>query len=281
MTRERATADRPRAAGGRSAQTASAGLTATKGQSAGAAPSAAAGPSAAAAPEDRSGELWKAACFVFAGVAIVAGMAWALLGSSLLVVRSVQVTGVHLESRADVLRAAGIQRGTPLIRINGAMVARRVEQLTQIQSAQVSRDWPDTIVISVQERVPALAVAEHGGFGLIDEFGVIAREASVRPPGMPLLTTPALRPGTSLRGSPAVRAAVTVLRELPPQLRRRVTSVSAPSADAVTLRLGRAGTVLWGGSDRTAAKARELSILMRGKARTYDVSDPDVAVTGG
>jgi cell division protein FtsQ len=263
MTRERATAERPRAAGGRPAQPASAA------------------PSPAAEPRGGGGELWKAACFVFAGVAIIAGMAWALLGSSLLVVRSVQVTGVHMVSRADVLRAAGIQRGIPLIRINGALVAHRVEQLTQIQSAHVSRDWPDTVVIAVQERVPALAVAEPGGFGLVDEFGVIVRGASVRPPGMPLLTAPEPGPGTSLRGSPAVRAAVTVLRDLPPLLRGRVKSVSAPSADSVTLQLTRGVTVLWGGSDRSAAKAAELSVLIRAKARFYDVSDPDDAVTGG
>ena len=64
-------------------------------------------------------------------------------------------------SRAEVLGAAGIRGGTPLIRINTSMVARRVERLTQVQSAHVSRAWPDTIVIVIQERTPALAVARR------------------------------------------------------------------------------------------------------------------------
>ena len=34
-------------------------------------------------------------------------------------------------------------------------------------------------------------------------------------------------------------------------------------------------------SDRAAPKLRELSILMRARARYYDVSDPAVAVTEG
>ncbi|MGD0373983.1 MAG: FtsQ-type POTRA domain-containing protein [Streptosporangiaceae bacterium] len=229
----------------------------------------------------REGELWKAACFVFAAVAIVAGLAWALLGSSLLVVRSVQVTGERQVSRAEVLQAAGIRLGTPLIRVNTTKVARRVEQLTQVQSAKVSRDWPDKVVISVQERSPALAVAMQGGFGLIDGFGVVVREEARKPPAMPLLTAPVPGAGTSLRGSPAVRAAVAVVRELPAQLRHRVKSVSAPSATAVTLQLTRGITILWGGSDRPAAKVSELSILMRAHASYYDVSDPSVAVTGG
>jgi cell division protein FtsQ len=234
---------------------------------------------ASGARRERASERWRAACFVFAAVAIVGGLAWALLGSSLLVVRSVQVTGVHLVSKAAVLRAAGIQHGTPLIQINGASVARRVEKLIPVQSAQVSRDWPDKIVITVQERTPAFAVAVGGGFGLIDESGVIVRELPAKPSGMPRLTVSVPASGVSLRGSPAVRAAVLVLHELPAKLRDRVRTVNAPSADAVTVRLSHGVTILWGGSDRAAAKARELSILMRAKAHYYDVSDPTIAVT--
>jgi len=229
----------------------------------------------------REGELWKAACFAFAAVAIVAGLAWALLGSSLLVVRSVRVTGVHTVTTAEVLDAAGIRDGTPLIRINTSVVARRVERLIPVQSAHVSRDWPDKIVISVQERTPALAVAEPGGFGLVDKFGIIVRQTASKPPAMPLLTAPVPGPGASLRGSPAVRAAVTVVQELPSRLRRRVKSVSAQAASAVTLQLAGGVEILWGGSDRAAPKLRELAILMRAHAHYYDVSDPTVAVTGG
>ena len=232
------------------------------------------------AGQGRESELWKAACFVLAALAIVAGLAWALLGSSLLVVRSVQVTGERQVTMAEVLHAAGIQVGMPLIRINTTGVARRVEQLTQVQSATVRRDWPDKVVISVVERTPALAVTMQGGFGLVDGYGVVVREEARKPPAMPLLTAPAPGAGTSLRGNPAVRAAVTVLGELSAQLRGRVKSVSAPSAAAVTLQLTRGVTVLWGGGDRGVAKLSELSVLMRTHASHYDVSDPSVAVTG-
>src|SRR5258708_9064260 len=88
--------------------------------------------------------------------AIVVGAIWALLGSSLLVVRSVAVTGIHLVPRAEVLQAAGIEPGTPLARINPASVAQRVERITQVQSAQVSRHWPEAVVIPLQALTPAL-----------------------------------------------------------------------------------------------------------------------------
>ncbi len=220
----------------------------------------------------------KAVLFALAAVVIAAVAVWALLGSGLFVVRSVTVTGAGAVPRAEVLRAAGIKPGTPLARVDTAAVARRVEQLTQVQSAQVSRDWPDSVTIVIRERTPVLAVASDGGFALVDRFGVVLGHVTRRPAGMVLLTTAA--DPNSLRGSPAVGAAVTVLRQLPPSIRRLVRAVAAPSPDAVTLDLRGGITVLWGGTSQ-AAKAAELEILMRTKASSYDLSDPNTAVTGG
>ncbi|HTS98446.1 MAG TPA: FtsQ-type POTRA domain-containing protein [Streptosporangiaceae bacterium] len=247
------------------------------------------GPPGAAAPAalpgarpGQSGGPWKAAFFAVAAVAIVAAAAWALLGSSVLVVRSVTVTGTAggaAVTRAEVLRAAGVALGTPLVRVNTAAVARRVESITQVQSAQVTRDWPDSVVIAIRERTPALAVATAGGFALVDRFGVMVSEVAARPPGLVLLA--GVANPAALRGSPAVRAAVTVLGQLPPQIRDRVLAVSAPSAETVTLDLRGGVTVLWGGTDRPAAKAAELAILMRTRASSYDLSNPGTAVAGG
>jgi cell division protein FtsQ len=212
-------------------------------------------------------------------VAIVVAAAWALLGSSLLVVRSVAVTGTDAVPRAEVLRAAGIRPGTPLVRVDTAAVARRVERLNQVQSAQVAVHWPDSVVITVRPRTPALAVAADGGFDLVDRFGVVVAHVASRPSGMALLETTAAP--ASLRDSPAVKAAVTVLDGLPPRIRRLVRAVVAPSPDAVTLDLRGKITVLWGGTDRAAAKAQELEILMPTRARSYNLSDPGTVVTGG
>ena len=232
------------------------------------------------------GGRWRAAFFALTAAAIVAGAVWALLGSSLLVVRSVTVTGNHLVPTAEVLQAAAVKPGTPLVRINPAAVARRVERITQVQSAQVSRHWPDAVVITVQERTPALAVASGRGYVLIDKFGVAVVRVARRPPGMVVLSWPSSSAApsppalASLRGSPAVLAAVTVLHQLPPRILALVRWLAAPSASAVTLDLRGGITVQWGGTDRSTAKAAELAILMRTKATYYDLSDPGSAVTG-
>jgi cell division protein FtsQ len=245
------------------------------------------GPAAAARGSRPGGhQPWRAAFFALAAVAIVFGVGWALLDSRFFVVRSVAVTGTHLVTGAEVRSAAAVPLGLPLIRLNSAMITHRVEQIRQVESAQVSRDWPDGVTITVVERTPVLAVASGPGYQLIDKYGVVVESSSRRPRALPSLELSAV-PGSGpvsvpeLRGSPAVYAAAMVLHELPRYLARSVVSLQAPSASEVTLRLARGITIVWGGTDRAAQKSRELAVLMRTHARTYNVSAPGTAVTGG
>jgi len=208
-------------------------------------------------------------------LAILAGAAWALLGSSLLVVRHVVVTGNRLVTAAQVRTAARIPAGQPLARVDTGAAAHRVERIAAVLSVTVRRSWPDTVVITVRERTPVLAVRAAGGYDLVDEHGVIVRWAAHRPAGMAVLTAPL----AGLRGSSGVRAAALVLRQLPAQLRAQIVAVSAPSATAVTLHLNGRVTVLWGGIGHAAQKWAELELLFKTHARSYDVSDPSTAVT--
>ena len=223
---------------------------------------------------------WRAAFFVLAISGILAGVGWALLDSRFLIVRSVHVAGAgRLVSRSEVTAAAAIPLGVPLIRVDPAAVARRVERITQVQSAQVSRDWPDAVTITVRQRTPVFAVPDASGYDLVDQFGVAVTRAARQPPGMPRLS--AGPPGTVLHGNPSVRAAAAVLRQLPRRIARQVTAVSAANPDEVSVRLAGGVTIVWGGPQRAAEKARELTVLMRRHARRYDVSAPGTAMTQG
>jgi cell division protein FtsQ len=209
---------------------------------------------------------------------ILAVAAWALLGPTVLVVRHVRVTGAQVQLPAAVVReAADITLGTPLARLNTAAAARRVERLPAVLSARVSRSFPDTVVIAVRPRIPALAVPTGSGYALVDSHGVTVSSVAAVPAGMPVLTSPP----SVLRGSPAVRAAALVVEELPGSLRAGVRSVSATRDGAVTLLLDGGITVVWGGPAQGAQKAAELGVLLGTHARYYDVSDPATAVTAG
>ena len=230
----------------------------------------------------RARSRWRAAFFMLGGLAIVAGVGWALLGNRVLVVRSVTVTGTHLLSPGQVIVAADVSPGTPLLRVDAGAVTRRVEAIPQVASATVTKDWPDRLVITVTERVPVMAVRmAGGGYDLVDQTGVIVRWAKTQPPALPLLQTSL--PGAALRGSAEVAAAASVLAELSPWLAGQVTAVQATpvaqGTEQVTLDLRDGKTVQWGSPGDAAQKNREIAILLPGGARQVDVSVPGSAVT--
>ena len=215
--------------------------------------------------------MWRVTFFALAAAGIVAAAVWVLFGSPLLVVRSVSVSGTHLVSRSEVVAASGVQLGTPLIRVNAARAAARIAAIPQVRSAQVTRSWPNRLVIVVRERTPELALPAYGGgYDLADADGVVLQRVARRPADLPLY--PTVAPEGALRGNPDLAAAAAVLGELPATLRHSVTSISAPEADQVTLHLAGGITVLWGDTGRPGVKARELTVLMRGHMRYYDVS---------
>jgi cell division protein FtsQ len=184
---------------------------------------------------------------------------------------------------SQVRAVAAIGTGVPMIRVDTGAAARRVEAIPQVQSAQVSKSWPDRIVITVRERAPVLAVTVPltrpggDGFSLIDSTGVVVRSVPVKPAGMPVFGTS--MPLSALRGSTSVAAAVTVLHEVPAWIARAAATVTASSPQNVTLRLSNGVTIVWGSTARAAAKTAELYALMRTGAHYYDVSALETAVT--
>jgi cell division protein FtsQ len=244
-----------------------------------------AGPAARASGGGRLGRLrrprGKAVLFAAAGATIAAVLAWALLGSRLLVVRSVQVVGAgRLVSAAQVLAVAHVRHGVPLIRVDTGAIAHRVEQIRQVQYVVVSKDWPSTVLITVRPRTPVFAVrVAGGGYALVDRFGVSVRDVTGQPPGLPVLSLGGA--GSSLRGNPAVRAAAIVLTELPPRIAHRVRAVSAAGAADVSVTLAKGVVVIWGDTGHAREKAKELTVLMQKHARSYDVSGSGTAVTSG
>jgi cell division protein FtsQ len=228
---------------------------------------------------------WRAAFFALAGVAIVGGVGWALLGDRLFVVRSVTVTGTHLLTPEQVISAADVPLGTPLLSVDAGTVTSRVEAAHPVvASVTVTEDWPDHLVIAVTERVPAIAIRmAGGGYDLVDPSGVIVRWTKARPAALPVFVTTAAGSALALRGNPEVVAAAGVLAELQPWLARQVAEVSAATVaagpDQVTLDLRDGKTVQWGSPGNAAQKNRELSILLPGQVHEVDVSTPGTAIT--
>jgi cell division protein FtsQ len=220
--------------------------------------------------------MWAAAALV-----VVGGVGWVLWGSPLLAVRTIQVDGVSRLPAAQVREIAGVAKGTPLLRVDVQAAGDRVAQLPQVDSVEVARGWPNTVVITVVERTPVAVVGPPGRRSLVDAGGVLFDTVTGDAPAgaVPLDVAD---PGPD---DPATRAALGALVALPAQVRSQVTGAEATSAEDVALVLGDAIDVRWGSAEQTAEKAAALAAVLDQigsgalePASTIDVSTPDALV---
>lgn len=211
-------------------------------------------------------------------IAVVAGLVWALGFSSLLDVRSVAVTGADPADRRAVERVTEQEMGTPLARVDGDDVERRItDDVPGAKAASVDRGWPHTLKVKVTSRVPELAVArDDGEFRLLDIEGVPIRTVSSTPKGVPTVTA---EDGAEVSGH-GVRAASGMLRALPEDLRGDLSKVTVDAADQVSFHLGKT-EVVWGDASSPEVKVRVIPILLKKKPDLIDVSAPDAPVTKG
>lgn len=184
--------------------------------------------------------------------------------------RSLVVTGTGAVTREEVLDAAQVRIGTPLLQIDTDAVADRVAGIRRVASARVRREYPSTVRISIVERVPVVVKDFGDGPHLFDEDGVDFATAPP-PPGLPYLEVD--NPGPN---DPPTMAALQVMTALRPEVVAQVSRIAAPSVAAISLTLVDGRTVLWGTEDRTAEKAEKLTALLTQPGRVYDVSSPDL-----
>lgn len=202
--------------------------------------------------------------------ALVALGTWVVAFSSILGVHTITVAGEHRLSESDILTAAGIRPGTPLVRLDTAAVQRRVAALPDIASARVTTSFPTTVHITVVERRPVGIVRSTKGFRYVDRTGDQFRDVARRPRGLPLFVV-ARGPGARATG----QAVATVAAAIPAPVLAGIASIQAVTPDAITLMMRGGRVVQWGTAAGSAQKAILLPVLLTRPGRTIVLSNPD------
>jgi cell division protein FtsQ len=184
--------------------------------------------------------------------------------------RTIVVTGIGAVTREEVLDAARVRPGTPLLQINTSQVAERVAAIRRVASARVQRQYPSALRISIVERVPLVVKDFPDGPHLFDRDGV---DFATGPPPPALPYIDVADPGPT---DPATKAVLQVLIALRPEVLSQVGRIAAPSVASITLTLGDGRVVIWGTTDRSDEKAEKLGALLTQPGHTYDVSSPDL-----
>ena len=209
---------------------------------------------------------------VFLVVVSVVGV-WLVFFSSSLTVQHVEVQGESFLSQAQVLSAADVPAGDHLVELDLGAIRTRVAGLAPVERVDVSRDWPDGILIKITERRPVAVVEIGGRYQAMDAHGVLFRSYAHPPSGMPRVVS------TATVSSEALAEAARVIAALPSGLAARVDHVGVRGLDQVSLAMRGGATVIWGSDAQSALKSQVLIKLLAHPAGTYDVSVPGQPVT--
>nr|WP_324605373.1 FtsQ-type POTRA domain-containing protein [Streptomyces sp. NRRL F-2664] len=221
-----------------------------------------------------------------AAVLLVGGGAWVLYGSSWLRVEKVTATGTQVLTPEQVLSAAAVPLGAPLVSVDTDEIESRVRgRLPRIDSVDAVRAWPHGIGLKVTERKPVLLIKKDANFVEVDASGVRFDTVPKAPAGVPVLELNAA-------GSPSARRfdeerllheAVLVAGALPAPIAKQTAQVKVGSYDSIVLELTGGRTVRWGSGEQSDAKGRALTALLKAApgARHFDVSVPTAPAAAG
>ncbi|QQD77345.1 FtsQ-type POTRA domain-containing protein [Curtobacterium sp. YC1] len=223
----------------------------------------------------------RAAWITAASVVVVLGASILVAVSSpLMALRTIEIEGTERVDETALRQALSDQIGTPLARLDFDAIKRDIAGFPLIESYVTEEAPPHTLVVTVTERTPVVAVRSGRSFDLVDPAGIVVQSAPERPARLPLADIARARLGSS-----SFRTMTEVVLALPSTVRSQVTRVSGSTADDVTLTLRDRSTVVWGSPDDSPAKAALLAALVQdhearnpGVVVEYDVSAPDNGV---
>lgn len=219
---------------------------------------------------------WKPVLVVVLLTGVVAAGVWLVYFSAYLSVKGVEIAGVEQLGAAEVERAAAVPTGEPLATVDLDRIRSRVEALAPVRSADVTRQWPDSVLVTVVEREPVAVVRIGDKLRGLDEDGVVFRDFARAPAGLPRIETAADT------GSEALREGALVVAALPGDLAAQIDHVDVRTVDEISLELRDGREVVWGSAAQPALKAKVLAGLLSAvQAQKYDVSVPGQPSTSG
>ncbi|GAB7003756.1 cell division protein FtsQ [Nocardioides sp. AN3] len=218
---------------------------------------------------------WRPLLAIVLVLALAGGVVWALWFSTLLSVHAVEVEGTSTLRPGQIRRASGVELGKPLVSVDLASVRARIAAIAAVEHVEVSRKWPDEVLIDITERTPIAVIDLGGQLRGLDKSGVVFHDYRSAPQDLPKVVTPL---GTSAE---ALREAAKVVAALPASLTTIVDHVEVRTVDEIALVLNDGRRVVWGSAAESAQKAEVLQALLQHRAKSYDVSVPGQPTTSG
>jgi cell division protein FtsQ len=124
-------------------------------------------------------ELLRTVLLLSAVSIIVAGMIYGYIftiSSSYFQIKEIIVNGCKEITEKEILSYAAIKPSQNLLAINLGTIARRIESNPWVKEVFIGREFPNRLIINLQERTAVALVKRDNGFNLLDVDGVVFKK---------------------------------------------------------------------------------------------------------
>lgn len=206
-------------------------------------------------------------------VAILVGAGlWLVMTPTVFAVRHVEVSGTTVIKPDVILEAAAVPHDGPLLVVDRAGIADRVDNVAGVGEVKVGVRLPDTVTVTITELPVIFVTGTDGAYVWHDNQGRAFHTTAQRPKD-------AIAAQLDSKDTALAKDVATVIVALTPQLRSKVTQITARSRESIQLTLNTGATVVWGSADDSAKKVDVIETMLKIKARVYDVSSPSHPTT--
>jgi cell division protein FtsQ len=124
-------------------------------------------------------ELLRTVLLLSAVSIIVAGMIYGYIftiSSSYFQIKEIIVNGCKEITEKEILSYAAIKPSQNLLAINLGTITRRIESNPWVKEVSIGREFPNRLIINLQERTAVALVKRDNGFNLLDVDGVVFKK---------------------------------------------------------------------------------------------------------
>lgn len=192
-------------------------------------------------------------------VVVLLAIGYGITQSSLLDVDEVEVIGAQRTGEADILEAAGVDPGEPLLGLDLSGSRRSIAALPWVDQVRSNRTWGGKITFDVTEREAIAQIPVNEAWALADREGRVLQVNPTRGALPVVLFAPVPEPGAWLSESalPLLEASEALI----PLQGKGIGPISWVSGQVVVDLIGE-GLVLWGGRDDPHGKADALARML-------------------
>ncbi len=199
---------------------------------------------------------WAIGVLLITGIAAVAVTA---TYTPLFSASHIKVDGLEHLARSRVVRLAGVDGNTNVVRFDERAAERRLERDPWVASAEVSTSLPSTVTIAITEREPVAIAETADGLALVAADGVVLDGAGAA------VTMPRIRPvyGTPIPDDSERRLGALVVASMPSGLLSSIAVVVVNGDGTLDLLLSDGVSVSYGTPTEMDAKVESLRAVLR------------------